>query len=517
MVAAARQERETAEKRNEQLRSQLKDTELLLASHQEQLAELKSVMQSISERGDADSNTNGSTAPPTPAMQQQEHLNRAMDSLHISTDIPTDEVPPGPPTSFTHLLSPVLRIDVVVYNDFRTLLETSRKSSPSSRVTSGSYGGLSLAGLANAHREQMQHALGNGSTSSLSTSSTWPASPGTPNTPATSANSSVSSRDMPMSSVPLKETRFYKRVLAEDIEPTLRLDAAPGLSWLARRSVVNSMCEGVLVVEPMPTTATLHHFSCSLCGENRKGEDYRRTHRFRTSENENAQRYPLCEYCLNRIRSTCDFLSFLRMVKDGHWRTDGEQAEAAAWEESVRLRERMFWARVGGGVVPASSRARDSPRMSVEEKAESPAAEPERSSLEDYLKVEKTHSHDKDYPLNSDDGRVSMSSISSSYPEEGLGIHSADDEATAVRQLGDGVTPPTMEAEPKEVRPTGEDATPPLEEDEASKQLHTDPEASVASHDQAAKPDIPDTEFHLPPQNENEGRHSITMPGAFKF
>jgi len=29
----------------------------------------------------------------------------------------------------------------------------------------------------------------------------------------------------------------------------------------------------------------------------------------------------------------------------------------AAWEESVRLREKMFWARVGGGVVPAYGRA----------------------------------------------------------------------------------------------------------------------------------------------------------------
>ncbi len=163
---------------------------------------------------------------------------------------------------------------------------------------------------------------------------------------------------------PLKETKFYKRVLAEDVEPTLRLDTAPGLSWLARRSVVNAMTEGSLVIEPVPmpsatmTTAAAAsaskalQFPCSLCGDSRKEKAHLRRHRFRTSETESAQRYPLCRYCLGRMRSTCDFLGFLRIVKDGHWRADDEDAEKAAWEESVRLREQMFWSRIGGGVVP---------------------------------------------------------------------------------------------------------------------------------------------------------------------
>ena len=42
------------------------------------------------------------------------------------------------------------------------------------------------------------------------------------------------------------------------------------------------------------------------------------------------------------------------MVKDGHWRAETEDHEKAAWEESVRLREQMFWSRIGGGVIPAS-------------------------------------------------------------------------------------------------------------------------------------------------------------------
>lgn len=41
------------------------------------------------------------------------------------------------------------------------------------------------------------------------------------------------------------------------------------------------------------------------------------------------------------------------MVKDGHWRADNADSERGAWEESVRLRDQMFWSRIGGGVVPA--------------------------------------------------------------------------------------------------------------------------------------------------------------------
>ena len=382
MVSAARKdarkEKEPLERRNEQLQAQLNDAELLLASHQEQLAELKIAMQDMTvRRTDLEASTNASTAPSTPAPDNQDHMNKIFDALNLSTNIPgSDEVSPAPPTSFTHLLQPVLRLDLQAYEDFHALLELSRKSQPSSRVTSGNYGGLNGLGLGNlTNREQSQipdRMPSNGSTSSLSASNIHYSSPSTPNLP-TSTNSSLSSRDAPISGTPLKETSFYKRALTEDIEPTLRLDLSPGLSWLARRTVISSMCEGKLIVEPTPPAARLYHPPCSLCGEQGRGDKQARTHRFRTSESESAQRYPLCKYCLTRVRATCDFLSFLRMIKDGYWRTDGAQSEAIAWEESVRLRERMFWSRIGGGVVPAFLRVReDTPRSSTEDDKPSP-------------------------------------------------------------------------------------------------------------------------------------------------
>ena len=401
MVSAARKdarkEKEPLERRNEQLQVQLNDAHILLASHQEQLAELKMAMQDMTvHRIDLEASTNVSTAPSTPAMDNQDHMNKILDALNLSpATLRNDEIAPAPPMTFTNLLQPVLRLDLQAYEDFHVLLETARKSQPSSRVPSGNYAGLNGLGLGNlTNREQSQildRMPSNGSTSSLSASNINHSAPGTPNLSA-STNSSLSSRDAPISGTPLKETSFYKRALTEDIEPTLRLDVSPGLSWLARRSVINSMCEGKLMVEPIPPAARLYHPPCSLCGEQGHSIQHARTHSFRTSESESAQRYHLCNYCLARVRATCDFLGFLRMIKDGYWRTDGAQSEAVAWEESVRLRERMFWSRIGGGVIPAFIRVReDTPRSSTEDdKPTSHLVDPQTSFSRQDLQTEKS-------------------------------------------------------------------------------------------------------------------------------
>lgn len=371
MVATARgeaqQEHDTIQRRNDQLKAQLADTESLLKSHQEQLTELKQVMEHMTEEHDDQTNQ---TAPSTPGLSKFDSKDDTRDLDVVASS--TEPVSPSYPTSFTHLLNTVLRTDLSSYEDFTSLLRMS-KNVVGSRVSSGSYGTIGLGlGLGGHSLSSAQHPPTNGSTSSISTAATFGSSPATPTTPASTV--STGSTNGPNSLTPLKETKFYKRALAEDIEPTLRLDTAPGLSWLARRTVLNAVCEGTLVVEPMPASTKPYIFSCSLCGEARKDPAHTRSHRFRTSENENAQRYPLCKYCHGRVRSTCDFLGFLRVLKDGHWRADDEESEKAAWEESVRLREQMFWCRVGGGVVPAQhshhSEASRSPRISEDERRE---------------------------------------------------------------------------------------------------------------------------------------------------
>ncbi|KAL4783016.1 hypothetical protein BJX76DRAFT_348886 [Aspergillus varians] len=338
MVAAAKLEREVVEKKNEQLRSQIKDTESLLASHQEQLAELKSVLHVMNiSRDDLDGRTAISTAPPSPAgpLQPPIFLGKSMETTDIPGEIVCAEIAPGPSTSFPNLIKTVCRTDLLAYEDFRELFTTAKSSKPPSRATSGSYSGLNVMSLAS---------FGGAGFSSASSSP----SKSQPHSP----NGSAYSPQPVFSSIPLKDARFYKRALMEDIEPTLRLDAAPGISWLTRRSVLSGICEGSLVVEPVPSNVKKYEFPCSLCGERRSGSENERTHRFRTSDSETAQRYPLCVLCLERVRSCCEFTGYLRLILDGHIHAEEPDELQESWEETVRLRERMFWSRIGGGVVP---------------------------------------------------------------------------------------------------------------------------------------------------------------------
>lgn len=61
--------------------------------------------------------------------------------------------------------------------------------------------------------------------------------------------------------------------------------------------------------------------------------------------------YPLCYHCLHRIRAVCDYVSFVRAVRLGVWKTEDASSRHKAWEECVRLKERMFWARQGAGFL----------------------------------------------------------------------------------------------------------------------------------------------------------------------
>ncbi|KAJ4286762.1 rab guanine nucleotide exchange factor S2 [Kalmusia sp. IMI 367209] len=339
MVAAARKETEASEKRNEQLKQQLNDADLLQISMQEQLQDLKGVMEKMSAHGDDESNTLATTtAPSTPGITPADKMSKMFDTNGQTPNTPgSDEIAPNHPLHFTHLIHPILRSDLTSVKDFQEMLKISSRSAPNSRVSSGNYGSLNVLGLGS---------LTNSSTSSLPLSKS----------PNLVGNNSP--RESLAGAANPKDEKFYKRALSEDIEPTLRLDIAPGLSWMARRTVLNSITAGSLVVEPNPPPPKFRGpvFPCSLCGESRKGDEYARKFRFKSSESDET-RHPLCDWCLGRIRSTCDYISFLRMVAAGHWR-----AESAAWEESVRLRERMFWSRIGGGVVPSFVAIRDSPR-----------------------------------------------------------------------------------------------------------------------------------------------------------
>lgn len=67
---------------------------------------------------------------------------------------------------------------------------------------------------------------------------------------------------------------FIARAIVEDHDPTIRLDAAPDLSYFSRRNVGPAIIAGELIIEPVSahtvisaTTALPHDISCTLCGK----------------------------------------------------------------------------------------------------------------------------------------------------------------------------------------------------------------------------------------------------------
>lgn len=359
MVASANRDRDAVEKRNQQLRDQVKDTESLLANQQEQLTQLKIVMQQMgNENGEEDGVESGrsSVAPSSPSSYKGRDANvlRLLEAMNLSpTSMETGgEISPAPSTTLTHLLKPVCRTDLPAYEDFRHLLLSSQKSQPASRVTSGSYAGLSVMGLGGltSSSSPMPPPTNSSSTSSNATPSQ--SVTGSPQLPGAFSPTSNADRGP----IPLKEMKFYKRLLVEDIEPTLRLDLSPTISWLSRRGILSALTENGLIVEPIPEQGIRLYgrvTPCALCGEARKDDSNPRAHRMRVSEGEGATKWALCGLCLEKVRATCDLVGYVRMVRDGVVRCADKEEEQEAWEELIRLRERLFWARMAGGVVPS--------------------------------------------------------------------------------------------------------------------------------------------------------------------
>jgi hypothetical protein len=50
----------------------------------------------------------------------------------------------------------------------------------------------------------------------------------------------------------------------------------------------------------------------------------------------------------------------LRLILDGHLRAGDTEEEKEIWDETIRLRERMFWSRIGAGIIPLFKRQNES-------------------------------------------------------------------------------------------------------------------------------------------------------------
>jgi hypothetical protein len=345
-VATANKEKAAMDKKNQQLRDQIKEGETLLASQAEQLLELKKLMQHTQLDAvleDTDS-PRVSNAPSSPELSREDsNIAKLLEAMNLTPTTPeSGDYSPAHPTSFHQLLKPMCRSDVPAYEEFRSMVHTAQKSHAGSRMGSGTYNmtGLGLGPLTTST---------NASSTSLTAQTTR--IPITPTLPG-----SFSPTTEVRGPLPLKDTKFFKRLMLEDIEPTLRLDLSQSISWLQRRSITTAFAESSLIVEPIPEASRKlygKYTSCALCGEYRKADENPRTHRMRVNEGENATKWSLCGICLEKVRGVGDLVGYVRMIRDGVVKCGDKTEELEAWDELVRLRERLFWARMAGGVVPS--------------------------------------------------------------------------------------------------------------------------------------------------------------------
>ncbi|AET37342.1 guanine nucleotide exchange factor SEC2 Ecym_1085 [Eremothecium cymbalariae DBVPG len=156
------------------------------------------------------------------------------------------------------------------------------------------------------------------------------------------------------------DSKFLRRLVLDEIQPVLRLDAASGLGWLVRRNLMNLMIDGLVVVEPLSginetyrigyaspqsnshkvtevDNAKMFNYPsnsppvaiqdpCAFCSESRNDIlEHGRLYVLKTlQKNEDGSttsetQYPLCHYCLLKVRQTCEIFAFLRSLKSGAW------------------------------------------------------------------------------------------------------------------------------------------------------------------------------------------------------
>ena len=159
----------------------------------------------------------------------------------------------------------------------------------------------------------------------------------------------------------LSESKLLKRLVSDEIQPILKIDSANGIGWLAKKSLLQQMMDGLVVVEPISgvnetyqinsggvtpsmnsrksseTASHLFNFPpdsppvavrtpCAICGEDRDDQvEHARMHMLKTQNKTSDGKisttgsFPLCFWCLTKVRQTCEIFAFLRSLKYGAW------------------------------------------------------------------------------------------------------------------------------------------------------------------------------------------------------
>ncbi|CAI4051088.1 hypothetical protein SUVZ_14G0630 [Saccharomyces uvarum] len=154
------------------------------------------------------------------------------------------------------------------------------------------------------------------------------------------------------------ESKLIRRLVNDEIQPILKIDNASGIGWLVKKTLLSLIIDGMVVVEPLSgVNATYQigynssspvkqatsnmpkmfkfpldsppvavHAACSFCGESRddiiehaRMYVLKTLHKADDGTEDVTNTYPLCHWCLLKVRQTCEIFAFLRSLKVGAW------------------------------------------------------------------------------------------------------------------------------------------------------------------------------------------------------
>lgn len=181
----------------------------------------------------------------------------------------------------------------------------------------------------------------------------------------------------------IRDSSFFRTILAEDVEPVLRLDLSPAVKFYRRRSFIISLMDSKVTIEPLSaytevwksnnlSQATLPaeksasssnkgleqgvkpdpklfrydtdrpvavEEKCSLCGEKRKEMNFARLYRLKIKD----YAYTICISCANKLRCTVELLGYLKSLKQSVLMDE----VASLWCKLTELRAKLYFTKFG--------------------------------------------------------------------------------------------------------------------------------------------------------------------------
>lgn len=165
----------------------------------------------------------------------------------------------------------------------------------------------------------------------------------------------------------LKLNKWFKKIWIEEFESCVVVPQTNFLTrWQKGKAFWNLVVDGKIKIEPIKgINHTITESSnndrglsspCAFCSESRNGSiEHARLHNLKLSNPEASNEsinYPLCHYCLVKIRNICDFFAKLRLVNKNFYKIDfsSGQTEYKLMKVYVNLcliRCKNFWSKIG--------------------------------------------------------------------------------------------------------------------------------------------------------------------------